>query len=497
MKIVIIFLLGLTVQSAFANIETSDIKNESAYKKLSDFYQNLIRKNNSYLGAFLTEENSTYRKKANISLYMPTLSYSFTENTSNVAPSEITTYEQSKSLTQALSMTGKLPHAGVSYSSSIYNNAESKYFYNDRRESVNNVGSFDFSITLDLLKGFGPSVGAIPFTEAELNLKKATQTKILSVFSIISELFSSYNQAYVSQKNLSINIENSKKIQEDLRKSQEQYKEGKIPKLSLLGLEAQNQQFLSSIISQEKSLRESLRSLFTSSAIEEEEVTVVDINQKLEAVKMPFFNESRIDQWVKAPIEFESLKNPEYLLEKYSLELSKLTMKKAENDVLPTLQTTFKTFGGRPQGLHGSPLFPHQSHGQEYSISLSMPLGLFQERANRAIARNDLKLQELNLRQLERKLTREWNNLINLYELQKKQLTIARALAQAAKERYEASVPTAQLGSTYQANVISFQNELVNSLLNLNQIEMDILSTQLKIFTFRGDTSFIESFAKN
>lgn len=495
MRFMYLFLLLLPIVAS-ANIANEN-NSTTNFKKLSDFYNNLIRKNNSYLGAFLSEENSETRKRANISLYMPTVTYSLTQNKSNVAPSEITTYEQSQSLTQALSMSGKLPHAGLSYSSSIYNNAESKYFYNDQRTSVNNVGSFDFSISLDLLKGFGPVVGGIPFTEADLNLKKATQTKIQSVFSIISELFSSYNQAYVAQKNLNINLENSKKIQEDLRKSQEQFKEGKIPKLSLLGLEAQNQQFFGSIITQEKSLRESLKSLFVSSSIEEIDVGQVDINQKLEPIKMPFFNEARIDQWVKSPLEFETLKNPEYLIEKYNLELSKLTMKKANNDILPTLQTTFKTFGGRPNGLHGSPLFPHQSHGQEYAVSISMPLGLFQERANRAIASNDLRLQELTLRQLERRLTRDWNNLINQYELQKRQLSISKALAQAARDRYEASVPTAQLGSTYQANVISFQNELVSALLNLNQAEMDILTTQLKIFTFRGDSSFIESFSKN
>ena len=99
---------------------------------------------------------------------------------------------------------------------------------------------------------------------------------------------------------------------------------GKIPKLSLLSLQSQSLQIQSQVMGQQRSLRESFKSLYTLAAVDSE-IKNISYESPLAPIEMPFFEESKIDNRIKEKLDFDTLKNPEYLIAKIGLEQAKLS----------------------------------------------------------------------------------------------------------------------------------------------------------------------------
>lgn len=439
----------------------------------------MIRKNDIYLGAFLSEEAAKERQLGTFGLYMPSLTSSLSRTTSG----NTTNSDKSKFDVLNLGLTGRVPQLGLQYDSTIYNNVQT---YLPEPES--NTGSFNFRLSLSLLKDFGPRVGNIPFDRADNNLTLARQFQIKTVYEIFSTLLSSYTSALALQKNFLISKDSESLTKEELRKSNELFKAGKIPRLSLLSLQSQAAQIRSQLIGQERSLTQTFTALYTLASINTN-YEKLPYDETLEELP-PLFDEKIIEFHVNEKLNFANLKNPDYLISKINLENAKLGILTSENNVYPSLSLSWSESGA--ETFQNQPVFfPRENYGRTIGINFSMPIGLITEKRELAASRAEFSSKQNSFEQTKRKLQRDWENIIDQYSLLRNQVLIQSELVSAAKDKYEASRPTGYLGAIYQQNIISFQNEWVLAQVNLNQLQVELIQLQLQILTFHADPHLI------
>ena len=468
-----LFISFLLFSNSVSASTAKDSKNNFTY-----FLKQMLRKNGTYLGVFLKKNASIERLSGTFGLYMPSLTAGISKDRSEGEFS----LDKQESRTEGLTLQGSIPQLGLNYSSLIYSETKtispSPSFY---------TGNFNYSLEFNLLKDFGPRVGYIPFDIAKNNRDLAQYELIKVVFNQFNQLLSAYTTASASQRNLKINEESLIHTEKELKRYEDLFRVGKIPKLSLLAIESQYQQLKSQIISQEKNLRDSFVNLYSLASIDEE------INYNQELLPLPeLFNEEEIKKLISNPLDFEKLKNPDLLMTKKNLENSKLNLKLSENNVYPSLTLEYTSNGEQTLTDRRSSLFPSRARGETIAVNFSMPLGLITERRELAANRNEFKADQLNLEQLKRELFLLWRNLVEQYGLTIKQLDLAKNLVKANKDKFDASIPTGQLGPTYQQTIISYQNEWVSAQINLNQIEIELLGLQLSILSFHADDHLIE-----
>jgi outer membrane protein TolC len=468
----------LIVSFLLFNYSVSAYSAQDSKNNFSYFLKQMIKKNGTYLGVFLKKNASIERLSGTFGLYMPSLTAGISKDRSEGEFS----LDKQESRTEGLTLQGSIPQLGLNYSSLIYSETEtispSPSYYK---------GSFNYTLELNLLKDFGPRVGYIPFDLAKNNRDLAQYELIKVIFNQFNQLLSAYTTASASQRNLKINEDSLVHTEKELKRYEELFKLGKIPKLSLLAIESQYQQLKSQIISQEKNLRDSFVNLYSLASINEE------INYNKELLPLPeLFNEEEIKKLISDPLDFEKLKNPDLLMTKKNLENSKLNLKLSENNVYPSLTLEYTSNGQKTLSERRSSLFPSRERGETIAVNFSMPLGLITEKRELAASRNEFKADQLNLEQLKRELFLQWKNLVEQYGLTKKQLDLAKNLVKATKDKFDASIPTGQLGPTYQQTIISYQNEWVSAQINLNQIEIELLGIQLSILSFHADNHLIE-----
>ena len=450
--------------------------------KFEDFYQSMMKKNNVYWGAIYDQEAAFERNEGTFGLYMPTLSAASTQSRSE------TNGVGALNNSQTVSLSGKIPQLGLGYNSIIYS------LYETMRPSPRSfTGDFNFGLSLNLLKDFGPRVGWINFRQAELNLDISKLSKLKTIYSLTSQLLSSYSGAFASQKNLKINTDSEIVNKESLRKAQAQFDVGKIPKLSLLTVQAQAQQLRSQVIGVERFLRDSLKNLYTLSSVSQGE-SMVDLSIKLDPIRMPFFNERIIDNLISKKLDFQTLKNPDFQIGKIVLQQAEFPVIQARNNLYPTLDLAYTISGNQVSNTRPG-YFPGANPGNIVALNFSMPIGFVSERHEMAATNLSYLKAQRDFNQLKIQLSRDWENIVANYKLLKEQIQIARLLVQAAKEKYDAALPTATLGTTYQQNVISFQNELVSFGTSLNLLEVDLITAQLQVLTFHADPHVYEVFA--
>ena len=456
---------------------------ESIPQNFQSFFKDMVAKNNTQLGAVLTEAAAKERQEGGLGLYMPTLTSGYTTTSSKSPTSE----SESRALSVGLS--GNVPQLGLNYSSTLYSDSETV-----KPTPVSHSGSYNFTLSVNLLKDFGPTVGTIPLKSLDLSYDLAKLAKLNTIYGLFRDLLSSYAGAYAAQKNLSITIDSEIKNKEELRKSTELFKAGKIPKLSLLSLQSQSLQIQSQVMGQQRSLRESFKSLYTLAAVESE-IKNIPYESPLAPIEMPFFDESKIESRIKEKIDFETLKNPDYLVAKIGMEQAKYSLIQSENAYKPTLSLAYTVSGAKDQPTR-SPLFPNETKGNVIALNFSMPIGMVTEKHSYEAAKIDYRITELGFLQTKRKLERDWTGIVEQYGLLKQQLDIAKLLAKSAKEKYEVALPTASLGPTYQQNVIGFQNEMIQTQLTLNQLQVDLLVAQFQILAFHSDLHIFEIFRR-
>ena len=456
---------------------------EAPPQNFQNFFKDMIAKNNTQLGAVLSEAAAKEKQEGGLGLYMPTLTSSYTSTTSTSPTSE------SQSRAMNFGLTGNIPQLGLNYSSTIYSDSETV-----KPTPVSHSGSYNLTLTMNLLKDFGPIVGSIPLKSLDMSYDLSKLTKLNTIYGLFRDLLSAYAGAYAAQKNLSITLDSELKNKEELRKSTELFKVGKIPKLSLLTLQSQSLQIRSQVMGQERSLRDSFKSLYLLASVESE-IKNIPYDSPLTPIEMPFFDESKIESRIKEKLDFETLKNPEYLTAKIGMEQAKLALIQAENSVKPTLALSYTVSGSKDQPTR-SPLFPNETKGNVVALNFSMPIGMVAEKHSYEASKIDYRITELGFLQTKRKLERDWTGIVEQYSLLKQQLGIAKELAKSAKEKYEVALPTSSLGPTYQQNVIAFQNEVIQTQLTLNQLQVELLVAQFQILAFHSDLHIFEIFRR-
>lgn len=460
----LIFILFFSVGSAFG----------STLRSFEDFFQEAIQKNDLYLSSFLDVESAQYRKKATMGLYAPNVISSYL--TSKLISDD---YDES-SRAISFGLNGSLPHLGVSYGSTLY--SDTKRF---KPKPVNHLGSYNFDVSLDLLKNFAGKISSLPFQEVDLSLSLSKINRIKTTYSLFQNLLYSFTQAFASQKNMKVTKVSVERNKDELGKATEQFRTGKIPRLSLLSLQSQYQQMRAQVIGQKRTLLSSFQSLYILAGIDKQSMDTDVIMQELTPIRMPFFNEKIIDNLLAKEINFSSLKNPDYLSEKLTFKQSEFNVMRAQENTLPSLTLSY-TLSGSENNSKSTGLFPQDTKGSTIALSLSFPFGFIAEKNELSAVKNEYKTRELRIQQLEKKLLRDWENLSAQYLLLKEQLEISKELLKASKERYQASLATASLGPTYQQNVILFQNEWVSNEIQLNQMEADLIIAQFEILAFHG-----------
>lgn len=456
-------------------------------KKLSfsDFYSEMIKNNLDYKNSFTDIEIAEESKASLNSLYIPSLTMSFNKDR-QLNPGGV---GDSESFSKNLSLTGSIPQMGVVYSTTLYSDVETI-----KPKPSTHFGSYDYSIGVNLLKGFGPLVGNIPFKKGDIALSQAKIVRLKAIYGSVLNLFSSYMQTYVGSKNLVVTKESKLESDKDLIKYNNLFKAGKIPKLSLLAIESQNKQLLSQELEMKKSLNESLMGLYTFVGLSKENLEFNN-NVALEPIPFNIFDDAIVESLLNKPLDFETLKNPDWLLGKMALETEMLNVKQANNNVLPDVSLTYASRGS-DSDTSPSTLFPNKARGNSIALNLSMPLGFVQERHDLSISNLNLEKTKRSLVYLKNSLSRTWTSYIDNYRLLKNQVEIARLLVKSSEERYKVSLPTATMGATYQQNIIAYQNDLISSKMNLNQYEMQLLLAKFNILAFHAHQHLLKSFSK-
>jgi outer membrane protein TolC len=221
---------------------------------------------------------------------------------------------------------------------------------------------------------------------------------------------------------------------------------------------------------------------------------MVDLSIKLDPIRMPFFNEKIIDNLISKKLDFQTLKNPDFQIGKIVLQQAEFPVIQARNNLYPTLDLAYTISGNQVSNTRPG-YFPGANSGNIVALNFSMPIGFVGERHEMAATNLSYLKAQRDFNQLKIQLSRDWENIVANYKLLREQIQIARLLVQAAKEKYDAALPTATLGTTYQQNVISFQNELVSFGTSLNLLEVDFINAQLQVLTFHADPHVYEVFA--
>jgi outer membrane protein TolC len=475
LKLAILFFFGFSVKLTFAT---------PPEVQFSDFYKEMLKKNDIYIGAVLAEKSALERKEGGVALYIPSVSISRSQSSFNDFESN-----RSKVFRDSLNLNGRVPELGINYSSTVYSNT-----FQQNVLEENHSGDYQFNIGVELLRDFGPRVGRIPFDILDLNYSISKIQKLRTIYSLSKQLLASYMNAYFNLENLKINEDSLSRNMEDLRKSKEQFKAGKIPKLSLISLQNQNKQIQNSLIFQERSLRDSIINLYKISSTDED-LSKTPFKIKLQNIQTPLFRKDIIDGLLVKEIDFKNLKNIDYLLAQNNMQRAKLSLKQAKNNLYPSLTLNYSVTGQEiTQNRTG--LLPNDATGNTVSLSLSMPIGLVAERREYAASLNEFNTVGYSFSQLKRDLTRDWENLKEQYQLISKQLEISKELVAIAKEQYEASLPTSSLGPTYQQNIIFFLNDWVNAQINYNRVLVEVINVEFDILAFHIHPHLIEVFSK-
>ena len=451
------------------------------YISFESFFQSFIKKNDVYLGAVLTEYSAKQQAEGNLGLYYPSMTSSY-----QISNSFSNTIDDSKAKAYDLSLSGFVPELGMSYSTTLLSSTEYA-----EPEPSSFSGSTSYSLSFNLLKDFGPRVGSVVFDRADMSVDISKINTLNTLYNQFLSLLTNYASAYASQRNLEITKKSERLNKADLKKSKNLYREGKIPKLSLLSIQAQSQQVRSDVLSQQRSLRSTFTNLYTIASIDTEKNNI-NFYKELEPLPVKLFDDSIIKSLISTQVDFSKLDNLEYKSAKISLELNKLDILQAENELYPNLSLNYSYNGSSNISRSQSGFFPDDNFGNTISVSLSMPIGFVSQRHNYNSVKASMKSTQISLKQLKRRLLRDWENLKDQYELLSEQVKIGKDLLQAAKDRYQAAVPTATLGPTYQQNIVGFQNEWINSELNLNRILVDYLVMRFQILQFHNHPHLLE-----
>ncbi len=479
----IFFIITLFITCAEVNSSTVNF---------SDFFKNFKLKNPELVSAQNQAEATKIRSEAIYYLLMPTLSFGHSEIMTKPIPDPLSTYDRATTTTESLSLIGTIPQAGLSYSSNLYNINDNRYFDGQDKTSQSIAGSMDFGISFKLLKGFGPSVGSIPFDQADLNKTIADLQKKNTLLNGVSNLIGAYNNVYASLNNLKISQNFLKTNDADVLKAEKQHKEGLIPYLSLLTLKSQNTTLKKNIINLTKSLRDNVINLYnlTGEKLDPTQFQILDLKQ----IQMPDEFKMKIESWMNSTQVDPTKTNPEILLKKASLRLTELDFKKAKNNVLPDLSLNAKYLKNSDRRYD---YIPTKGESQEVAVTLSMPIGLVSERAEASAKNLEIKSRQNELEISILRTIQDWENLGQQFRLSLEQLSMAKELVEVAKKQYDSALPTATLGPTYQANIVNFQNQLLSAQLDLNQSQADLLNLMVRIYVIKGDISFISYLDQN
>jgi outer membrane protein TolC len=459
----------------------------SATVDFGKFLRNYKDKNPDLKNAIQQVLATQERSNAIYSLYIPSLTMGQSYSLTKPVPASGNTYDLSKTLSQSLGIVGAVPQMGLIYSSNLINQSGSSYFLNNEKRSETNSGLIDFGLSLKLLKGLGPAIGNLPFSRADVNKKLAEQEKIQTLLSGVGQLISAYNNVFATINNLRISNGIFATNESDVKKAEQQHKEGVIPYLSLLSLQSQHTNLKRSILGIRKNLRENLLSLYNLSGIQYTEEDLANL-EFMPIRPSANFGQS-ITQWLSEPLSMENLKNPQLLIKKLNLQLAEFDIKQAKNNALPDVSLNAKLIQNTDRRHN---YYPYEGNTKEYSITLSMPIGLVSERAELTARNIEMKARLNDYEQTQLRLKQSWSNLGQQYRLSLEQLEITKQLVEVAKKQYQSSLPTATLGSTYQANIINFQNQLLNAQLELNQAQADLLNLMVQIYVLKGEPSFIK-----
>ena len=460
----------------------------------NDFYQIMISSNATYRTVVATARGAKITNDAMISRYIPTLSLSRGSTTTTIQDqASIFATDVTNSTLNTLSLTGGYPQAGMTYSTTLYSDAIVDTSLKGTEVSKSHSGNYSFSLTFNLLKGLGPLVGDIDFKQADitetvatLNVKKTLLTSLKSLFTSYLGTFTAFINYKSSEDQLSKSIAT---LKNDLLK----FKLGKIPKLNILTQRTQRESLKATVLSQKKSIMTSKILLLDQAGGKERKITHSDITA-LDSISLNIFDMNKINEWRKAELSFNTLKNLDWKINRLNLRSSKLSYKQTKNNTLPSLDLTLGK-GGNSLSQPGSTSFMQDDYSTNKSItlSLSMPIGMISERAAKKKAQLDLSANVLNFHQFKQELIREWEKLKFDYEIAIQDLNVKQAILDVATERYQSSLSTASLGSTYQQNVVDYQTQLLSAIQNLNSSKNNLFLSKLDFYIFHGDTTFLKN----
>ena len=327
---------------------------------------------------------------------------------------------------------------------------------------------WNLGIIQPLLKGGGLQVGMAPLTLARYQ----EQGNLLNLKAVVSdtlvEVITAYRTYFKAIKALEINRQSVARSKELLVVNRSLVATGRMAEIDLVQSEADvaNQEF--SLLSSEGAVDTARLTLLR--------LLGAETHARIEPEDNLSGAPSESDE--RQALEVALANRPDYQAGLLALEVSRLQLVLAQNNLLPDLSVT----AGYQQSSQSSAALGGTSgtNGWNLGLRLTVPVGDLTPQQGVVQAQVNLEKTELALRQLRESVEIDVQNALRNLEMNRKQVVLSLRARELAERKFAVEAEKIKVGRSSNFQLVSFQNDLVaaqNNELNARIALLDAQST--------------------
>ncbi len=457
-------------------------KEKSGLSDFSFFLKSLIKANGTYRGA-LEDYNAARELRSGIpGFYLPRLTGSLIHVDSR-APGN--GYNRLLTTTGSVGLAGSVPNLGLSYEFNFFQNIQRNFMNEDVGLLTTNAGTTSMSFELPLLRGWGPSIGTIPQDRLKTNEKIALFNSRLSLLTSTETLLGAYINAIVAEQSLGITEKFLRSSEETTARFVELERVGKSSGLESLNTRVQLQNAKSQLLQAKIRKVQAVAQLNSIAGSKEAPEDVAKLKPIEEAVLIP------PKAWLNDVFDPRDFNNPRIEILENQVLLEEYSVRVAENAVLPTLNLTLTQNKVVSPQENWVSIYQQNYFENIAALQFSMPLGMIIERSQREAARASQRGRRAELKQALVSVREDYRAALRELRLTEESHAVAQDTQKYSEERYRASLPTLQLNSTAQFDVLAYQNALQDANVRAIEIKGRLLQARARLFFIRGDLSIL------
>lgn len=462
--------------------ETPTTKDRSSLSDFSFFLKSLIKNNGTYRGA-LEDYNAAKELRGSIpGLYMPSLTATLTHSDSRATGAF---YNRTNTTIGAVGLAGQVPDFGMQYSFNFYQNLQRNFFNESVGLLTTNSGVTSAQLEFALLRGWGPSVGTLPQDRLKTSEKIALFSSRLSLLRSTETLLGAYINAIVAEQSLGITERFLRSSEETMARYVQLERAGRASGLEALNTRVQLQNARTQLLQAKARKVQAVAQLNSIAGSKETPEDVSKLKPIEEAVLIP------PKSWINEGLDPKEFKNPRVEILENQILLEEYKVKGAENAVLPELTLSFTRNNTVLPQEQWTRVYQEDFFENVAALQFQMPIGMIVERAQREAARASMRGRKSEWKQALIEVREDYRAALRELKLTEETYSIVQEAQKLSEERYRASLPTLQISSTAQFDVLNYQNTLQDANLKLVETKGRLLQARARLFFIRGDLSIL------